>query len=135
MATAPQRVLVKDSSNSYRSLSLPFAMIAIAILLYATLNTAVLGPSFSPVRFLALAVILFAAGMMSGLTGFAFSAIGALTLFLLAPITAVPLLQALSACNQMLSVGKLRPRWTPENRPMVDTSKPANGGGPGHQYL
>jgi uncharacterized membrane protein YfcA len=108
MTSAPQPALVEDNSNSYRSLALPFAMIAIAILLYATLNTAVLGPSFSPVRFLALAVILFAAGMMSGLTGFAFSAIGALTLFLLAPITAVPLLQALSACNQMLSVGKLR---------------------------
>jgi hypothetical protein len=46
MASAPQRALVEDSSNSYRSLSLPFAMIAIAILLYATLNTAALGPSF-----------------------------------------------------------------------------------------
>ena len=58
--------------------------------------------------FLTLALILFMAGLMSGLTGFAFSAIGALTLFLLPPITAVPLLQALSACNQMLSLGKLR---------------------------
>ena len=57
---------------------------------------------------LTLALILFMAGLMSGLTGFAFSAIGALTLFLLPPITAVPLLQALSACNQMLSLGKLR---------------------------
>ena len=55
-----------------------------------------------------LALILFMAGLMSGLTGFAFSAIGALTLFLLPPLTAVPLLQALSACNQMLSLGKLR---------------------------
>ena len=55
-----------------------------------------------------LALILFMAGLMSGLTGFAFSAIGALTLFLLPPITAVPLLQGLSACNQVLSLGKLR---------------------------
>ena len=27
------------------------------------------------------------------------------------------------------------PRWTPENRPYVDTSKPANGAEPGQEYL
>jgi hypothetical protein len=32
-------------------------------------------------------------------------------------------------------ISQLVPRWTPENRPMMDTSKPANGGGPGHEYL
>ncbi len=63
-----------------------------------------MAPDFTLWHSFTLAVILFAAGMMSGLTGFAFSALAAL--FLLAPITGVPLLQALSACNQMLSVGK-----------------------------
>jgi hypothetical protein len=33
------------------------------------------------------------------------------------------------------SVDAEDPRWTPENRPSVDTSKAANGIGPGHQYL
>jgi hypothetical protein len=27
------------------------------------------------------------------------------------------------------------PRWPPENRPYVATSKPANGAGPGQEYL
>jgi len=27
-----------------------------------------------------------------------------------------------------------RPRWLPENRPYVDTSKPANGAEPGHLF-
>ena len=78
--------------------------------------------------FLALALILFMAGLMSGLTGFAFSAIGALTLFLLPPLTAVPLLQALSACNQMLSLGKLR-------KEMPKTWREWWPGGPGPAIL
>jgi uncharacterized membrane protein YfcA len=83
-------------------------MIGLATLLYFLLDPAHLLRGFTLSHFLVLALILFMAGLMSGLTGFAFSAVGALTLFLLPPITAIPLLQALSACNQMLSVGKLR---------------------------
>ncbi len=37
--------------------------------------------------------------------------------------------QTIAARNPIL------PRWTPENRPSVDTSKPANGAGPGQEYL
>src|ERR1035437_9725769 len=98
---------VKESSN-YRGLVLPILMIGIAVLLFFTLDTKRAAPDFTLTHFLALGGILFFAGLMSGMTGFAFSAIGALTLFLLTPIVAVPLLQALSGCNQMLSVGKLR---------------------------
>lgn len=106
--------------SSYKGLILPVLMIALAIFLFFTLDTKLAAPDFTLTDFVILGLILFLAGLMSGLTGFAFSAIGALTLFLLAPIVAVPLLQALSACNQMLSVGKLRkdmpktlPEWFP----------------------
>src|SRR5664280_2337102 len=107
MSTAARGV-VENKKPIYKGLILPILLIGLAVLLFLTLDTTVLGQKFTMWHFLALATILFMAGMMSGMTGFAFSAIGALTLFLLPPITAVPLLQALSACNQMLSLGKLR---------------------------
>ena len=53
-------------------------------------------------------VIVFLSGVMSGLSGFGFSAIGSVSLLLLAPILQVPLFQALSTGNQALSVGQLR---------------------------
>jgi uncharacterized membrane protein YfcA len=56
----------------------------------------------------ALAAILFCAGVMSGMLGFGFGAMGLLSLFLLPPVTAVPLLQGLSTVNQAMSIGKLR---------------------------
>ena len=54
------------------------------------------------------AVVLFLAGVVSGLSGFAFSAVAACILWLLPPLQAVPLIMLLSVCNQLLSVGKLR---------------------------
>jgi uncharacterized membrane protein YfcA len=54
------------------------------------------------------AVVLFLAGVVSGLSGFAFSAIAACILWLLPPLQAVPLIMLLSVCNQLLSVGQLR---------------------------
>ena len=57
----------------------------------------------------ALMAILFSAGVMSGLSGFGFSAIGALSLLLLKPTLAVPLLMALSTINQLLSLEQLLP--------------------------
>jgi uncharacterized membrane protein YfcA len=54
------------------------------------------------------AVVLFLAGVVSGLSGFAFSAIAACILWLLPPLQAVPLIMLLSVCNQLLSVGSLR---------------------------
>ena len=48
------------------------------------------------------------AGVVSGLSGFAFSAVAACVLWLLPPLQAVPLIMLLSACNQLLSVGTLR---------------------------
>jgi uncharacterized protein len=56
----------------------------------------------------AIAGILFFSGLVSGLSGFAFSAIGASCLLLMPPTLAVPLLMALSAANQLMSIGQLR---------------------------
>jgi uncharacterized membrane protein YfcA len=53
-------------------------------------------------------IVLFLAGVVSGLAGFAFSAVAACVLWLLPPLQAVPLIMLLSACNQLLSMGKLR---------------------------
>src|SRR5262245_25214386 len=54
------------------------------------------------------AVVLFLAGVVSGLSGFAFSAVAACVLWLLPPLQAVPLIMLLSVCNQLVSVGALR---------------------------
>jgi uncharacterized protein len=52
--------------------------------------------------------IAFLSGIMSGLSGFGFSAIGAASLLFLQPTLQVPLFQALSTGNQALSAGQLR---------------------------
>jgi uncharacterized membrane protein YfcA len=83
-------------------------MIGVAIASYLFLQGAIAAPGFRVPHFLALAGLLFTAGFMSGLAGFAFSAIGSLSLLLLPPILGVPLLQGLSAVNQLLSLRQLR---------------------------
>lgn len=52
--------------------------------------------------------ILFLSGLMSGLSGFGFSAVGAATLLFIPPVTEAPLLQTLSTGNQLLSLERLR---------------------------
>ncbi|HWD58433.1 MAG TPA: sulfite exporter TauE/SafE family protein [Stellaceae bacterium] len=64
------------------------------------------GPSLAGMLFIA--AVLFCAGVVSGLAGFAFSAIAACVLWLLPPLEAMPLIMLLSTCNQLLSIGKLR---------------------------
>jgi uncharacterized protein len=54
------------------------------------------------------AAIVFLSGVMSGLSGFGFSAIGAGSLLFLSPILQVPLFQTLSTGNQLISAGQLR---------------------------
>jgi uncharacterized membrane protein YfcA len=63
---------------------------------------------FNPVGAVIAAIVLFLAGVVSGLSGFAFSAVAACILWLLPPLQAVPLIMLLSVCNQLLSVGALR---------------------------
>jgi uncharacterized protein len=54
-----------------------------------------------------LALILGLSALMSGLSGFGFSAIGAICLWLLPPTQAIPLLMALSMFNQFASIKQL----------------------------
>jgi uncharacterized membrane protein YfcA len=67
----------------------------------------------SPATILALVATLGAAATMSGLSGFGFSAIGALCLWLLPPKLGVPLLMTLSAANQWISLGQLKADMKP----------------------
>lgn len=64
--------------------------------------------ALSPVSVLLLVVILAASALMSGLSGFGFSAIGALCLTLLPAQLGVPLLMTLSAANQVMSIRQLK---------------------------
>jgi uncharacterized protein len=75
---------------------------------FGFLSTLSIGAGFSPAMAGLVASVLFLAGVVSGLSGFAFSAVAACILWVLPPLQAVPLLMLLSVCNQLLSVGKLR---------------------------
>ncbi len=57
--------------------------------------------------------LLAASGVMSGLAGFGFSAIGAASIWILPPAQAVPLLMCLSTANQLLSILCLRESMPP----------------------
>jgi uncharacterized protein len=71
---------------------------------------------FSADNIAALLVIVGASALMSGLSGFGFSAIGALCLWLLPPKLGVPLLMGLSAANQLMSIRQLRADMPPIRR-------------------
>ncbi|HEY6925276.1 MAG TPA: sulfite exporter TauE/SafE family protein [Steroidobacteraceae bacterium] len=68
---------------------------------------------FSAGTLVALAIILAGSALMSGLSGFGFSAIGALCLWLLPPKLGVPLLMTLSAANQLMSLRQLKADMKP----------------------
>lgn len=100
-----QRLLSGRGGLLVAALTAP-VVAAFIILLLPTTPDAVAGLS---VRELAsIEAIVFFSGVMSGLSGFGFSAIGAASLLLLAPVVQVPLFQTLSTGNQLLSVGQLR---------------------------
>jgi uncharacterized protein len=69
---------------------------------------AVVSSQFSLTTLSVLVCILGLSAIMSGLSGFGFSAIGALCLWLLPPKLGVPLLMTLSAANQLLSLRQLQ---------------------------
>ncbi len=73
----------------------------------------VLQSAFSPLTLLALVLILAVSAVMSGLSGFGFSAVGALCLMLLPPKLGVPLLMSLSTANQLMSLGQLKADMKP----------------------
>ncbi len=67
----------------------------------------------TPELCVALIAILAASALMSGLSGFGFSAIGAISLWLLPPTLGVPLLMSLSTANQLMSIGQLKADMKP----------------------
>ena len=82
-------------------------MIAVAMMLArSTAPSPVVGLSVR--ELISLVVIAFLSGLMSGFSGFGFSAIGAASLLFLTPTLQVPLFQSLSTGNQLLSAGQLR---------------------------
>jgi len=89
----------------------------------------VIAGEFSLATVLALACILGASALMSGLSGFGFSAIGALCLWLLPPKLGVPLLMSLSAANQLMSLGQLKADLQPLRQWWPDGPAPYLAGG------
>lgn len=77
----------------------------------------------------ALMAILMVSAVMSGLSGFGFSAIGAISLWFLPPTLAVPLLMALSTANQLLSVHQLKADMKPIREWWPDGPGPYVAGG------
>jgi uncharacterized membrane protein YfcA len=85
------------------------------------------GPGLGTV--LVVSAVLFLAGVVSGLAGFAFSAVAACVLWLLPPLQAVPLIMLLSTCNQLLSISKLRREITLLDTPNREGALPYIIGG------
>src|ERR1700704_6052752 len=84
---------------------------------------------FSPTTIVWLVVILVASALMSGLSGFGFSAIGALCLIVLPPKLGVPLLMTLSAANQLMSLRQLKADMKPMRQWWPDGPAPYLLGG------
>lgn len=63
---------------------------------------------YSALNLAILCGILGFSGLMSGLSGFGFSAVGAMSLWLVPPTLGVPLLMSLSTANQLMSLGQLK---------------------------
>ncbi len=84
---------------------------------------------FTPASIALLAGILATSALMSGLSGFGFSAIGALCLWLLPPKLGVPLLMTLSSANQLMSLGQLKSDLKPLREWWPDGPAPYLAGG------
>jgi hypothetical protein len=83
----------------------------------------------TPELCVALVAILAASALMSGLSGFGFSAIGAICLWLLPPTLGVPLLMSLSTANQLMSIGQLKGDMKPRHEWWPDGPAPYLLGG------
>jgi uncharacterized membrane protein YfcA len=89
-------------------MSVAVLFLALLAVAYATRNSSTLVAGLSLGELISIELILFVSGVMSGLSGFGFSAVGAACLLFIEPITQAPLLQTLSTCNQFLSLKQLR---------------------------
>jgi uncharacterized membrane protein YfcA len=129
-ATGVARVHKKAVLTALPLLSIA-AIVAVAVTIIGTLvlvpNRPDVAAGFSTREIVEIDTILFVSAIMSGLSGFGFSAVGAITLLFIPPITEAPLLQTLSMGNQMLSVQRLRADMPRSWRSFV--------GGPGYCIL
>jgi uncharacterized membrane protein YfcA len=124
---------IDNRRPSLKALSL-LSIAAIVAVTVSIIGTLVLVPNrpdvaagFSTRELVEIDAILFVAAIMSGLSGFGFSAVGAATLLFIPPTTEAPLLQTLSMGNQLLSVQRLRADMPRAWRSFVD--------GPGYCIL
>jgi uncharacterized membrane protein YfcA len=85
--------------------------------------------AFPTTTIILLVAILAASALMSGLSGFGFSAIGALCLIFLPPKLGVPLLMTLSAANQLMSLRQLKSELKPIDQWWPDGPAPYLLGG------
>jgi len=104
--TAPG--LEKKASHKALWLGVAIVVVILVAVTYMLPNNPNFAAGFSLRQIVSIELILFLSGLMSGLSGFGFSAVGAACLLFIAPILEVPLLQTLSTGNQLLSVEQLR---------------------------
>jgi uncharacterized membrane protein YfcA len=93
-----------------KSMWIPVALLflALVVVAYAARNSGTAVAGLSVGELISIGLILFLSGLMSGLSGFGFAAVGAGCLLFIEPMTEAPLLQTLSTCNQFLSLKQLR---------------------------
>src|SRR5580704_9552982 len=100
--------VTKNASHKTLWVAVAITIAILAAGAYFSPNRANVFAGLSLHQIMAIEFILFLSGLMSGLSGFGFSAVGASTLLILQPVLEVPLLQTLSTGNQLLSVEQLR---------------------------
>jgi uncharacterized membrane protein YfcA len=106
LTTTPD--VVKKTSHKTLWIAVAIAIVVIVVGTYLMPDTPNFAAGFSLRQIVSIELILFLSGLMSGLSGFGFSAVGAACLLFIQPILEVPLLQTLSTGNQLLSVEQLR---------------------------
>jgi hypothetical protein len=95
-------------NTSKPSFTIRHGVAILFLVAYAARNSTAMVAGLSAGALIPMGLILFLSGVMSGLSGFGFSAVGAGCLLFIEPITDAPLLQTLSTSNQLLSVKQLR---------------------------
>jgi uncharacterized membrane protein YfcA len=110
MATVAETLSKPVRKPISKAIWMPVVVLCIALVFVAvsTRNSETTIQGFHVGELIAIELILFLSGLMSGLSGFGFSAVGAATLLFMTPKVEVPLLQTLSTGNQLLSVEQLR---------------------------
>ena len=126
LATTPE--VAKKSSHKTLWTVVGIAIVILVVGTYMMPNTPNFAAGFSLRQLVSIELILFTSGLMSGLSGFGFSAVGAACLLFIQPILEVPLLQTLSTANQLLSVEQLRQDMPEIDERFLGWSRPLHYG-------